>query len=425
MWSRTRSAERDAHRATTAMAQAIYPFVAESGLGGRGALIGIDLHGAAFTYDPFVLYEQRVISNPNLFIAGEVGSGKSSLVKTYLYRQALFGRIPWVADPKGEYAPLARALGEEPIQLAPGGDVRLNPITRDAGWDGQVNLLRALASAALERRLESEEEAALVETLRELNARLADPVLPAMVEALFYPSDTVAKELATTRNKLARETRTVALALQRLCKGDLRGMFDGPTTPGLRLDGRAVILDLSRCWNSAALGLVMTCAAAWQRAMVTRLHAEADRLGRPPSKVISVFDEAWRALAIEGIGEWLQAEFKFSRRDGIQNVIVMHRLSDLWAAGAAGSRQRELAEGLLHDTSTRVIYRQVQDSVPRTREVLGLSTVEADLLPDLDDGVGLWKVGSRSFLVQHRLSSIEAPIVDTDGAMLDTFAPRI
>jgi hypothetical protein len=102
----------------------------------------------------------------------------------------------------------------------------------------------------------------------------------------------------------------------------------------------------------------------------------------------------------------------------------MHRLSDLTAAGAAGSRERELAEGLLHDASTRVIYRQVPDNIPRTREVLGLSSVEADLLPEFDDGIGLWKVGSRSFLVQHRVSSIEAPIVDTDGAMLDRTAPR-
>src|SRR3954465_12015132 len=153
MWSRVRHAERDAHRATTANAQAIYPFVAESGLGPRGALIGIDLHGTAFTYDPFSLYEQRVISNPNLFVAGEVGAGKSSLVKTYLFRQAVFGRIPWVSDPKGEHGELAPILGVEPIRLAPGGTIQLNPITRDAGWDGQLGLLRALASGALERRL--------------------------------------------------------------------------------------------------------------------------------------------------------------------------------------------------------------------------------------------------------------------------------
>jgi type IV secretory pathway VirB4 component len=424
MLSRVRTAERDAHRATTANARAIYPFVAESGLGNRGALIGIDLHGAAFAYDPFVLYEQRVISNPNLFVAGEVGSGKSSLVKTYLFRQAVFGRIPWVADPKGEYAPLAHALGEEPIQLAPGGSVRLNPITREGGWDGQLTLSRALAGGALERRLEPEEDAALREGLRELNSQLADPVLPALVELLFSPTETIAEKLVTSRRELAERIRPVALALQRLCEGDLRGMFDGPTTPGLRLDGRAVVLDLSRCSNSSALGLVMTCASAWQRAMVSKLHDEAERAGRPPAKVINVFDEAWRALAIPGIGEWLQSSFKLSRRDGVQNVVVMHRLSDLAAAGAAGSRERELAEGLLHDASTRVIYRQVPDNVARTREVLGLSTVESELLPDLDDGVGLWKVGSRSFLVQHRVTSIEAPLVDTDGAMLDSTAGR-
>ncbi len=47
-----RLAERDAHRATTANAQAIYPFVAEGGLGGRGAYIGRDLYGGSFCFAP-------------------------------------------------------------------------------------------------------------------------------------------------------------------------------------------------------------------------------------------------------------------------------------------------------------------------------------------------------------------------------------
>jgi type IV secretory pathway VirB4 component len=417
---RRRLAEHDGHRATTANAGAIYPFVAERGLGPRGAFIGLDLHGAAFTYDPFVLYEQRIVSNPNLFIAGEVGSGKSALVKTYLFRQALFGRVPWIADPKGEYAPLARALGVEPISLAPGGSLRLNPITRAAGWDGQLHLLRALVAGALGRTLEPEEEGAAREALRTVNgASVEEPTLPAVVSLLFRPTAEMADRLVTTHERLADHARPAALALQRLCEGDLRGMFDGPTTPGLSLTGRAVVLDLSAFSDSAALGLVMTCASAWQRAMVADLHAQADRDGTPARKVINVFDEAWRALAILGVGEWLQAAFKLSRRDGVQNVIVMHRLSDLAAAGAAGSRERELAEGLLHDAQTRVIYRQVPDNVARTRELLGLTAVEAELLPELDDGVGLWKVGARSFLVQHRLSDIEAPMVDTDRRMLD------
>ena len=415
---RLRLAERPGHRATTANAQAIYPFFAENGLGEGGVFIGTDVHGSAFTYDPFVLYERRVVSNPNLFIAGEVGAGKSSLVKTYLYRQALFGRVPWIADPKGEYKVLAHALGVAPIRLVPGGEVRLNPISRDAGPDGQLNLLRALAAGSLNRRLQPEEEGALREALREVNAGKDEPTLPAIVELLFEPAEAMAKRLHTTVRQLAQRTRELALGTQRLCEGDLRGMFDGPTTSGLRLDGRAVVLDLSAFYDSSALGLVMTCASAWQRGMIARLHADADAEGRPTRKVINVLDEAWRALALLGVGEWLQAKFKLSR-EGVQNVVVMHRLSDLSAAGAAGSRERELAEGLLHDAQTRVIYRQSPDNVAPTRELLGLTSVEADLLPELADGVALWKVGPRAFLVQHRFSELEAAMIDTDGRMVD------
>ncbi|WP_051323858.1 hypothetical protein [Candidatus Solirubrobacter pratensis] len=416
---RSRLAERPGHRATTANAQAIYPFFAENGLGEGGVFIGTDVHGSAFTYDPFVLYERRLVSNPNLFIAGEVGAGKSSLVKSYLYRQALFGRVPWIADPKGEYTVLAHALGVAPIKLVPGGDVRLNPVAREAGPAGQLSLLRALAAGLLRRRLDPEEEGTLREALHVVNAdELDEPTLPAIVELLFEPTDAMAKGLHTTVRGLTQRSRNVALGVQRLCE-DLRGMFDGPTTPGLRLDGRAVVIDLSAFYDSAVLGLVMTCASAWQRGMIARLHAEADAEERPPRKMINVFDEAWRALAVLGVGEWLQASFKLSRRDGVQNVVVMHRLSDLSAAGAAGSRERELAEGLLHDAQTRVIYRQAPDNVALTRELLGLSSVEAELLPELADGVALWKVGPRAFLVQHRFSDVEATIIDTDGRMLD------
>ncbi|HEY3843045.1 MAG TPA: hypothetical protein VGL48_07300, partial [Acidimicrobiales bacterium] len=50
-------------------------------------------------------------------------------------------------------------------------------------------------------------------------------------------------------------------------------------------------------------------------------------------------------------------------------------------------------------------------------ELLSLSSTEAELLPQLRRGVALWKVGQRSFLVQHRVSLLERALVDTDGAM--------
>jgi hypothetical protein len=60
-----------------------------------------------------------------------------------------------------------------------------------------------------------------------------------------------------------------------------------------------------------------------------------------------------------------------------------------------------------------------------TRELLGLTSVEADLVSELGDGVALWKVGTRGYLVQHRLSEIERRIVDTDGSMVDRGPRRV
>src|ERR1019366_3937234 len=117
-----------AHVATTRHLGAAYPLVSEAGLGHHGVLIGRDLLGGSFVYDPFALYHQGVVTNPNMVVFGQIGRGKSSFVKSYLWRQAVFGRQAWVVDPKGEYGPLARAWGVRPVALYPGGSVRLNPL---------------------------------------------------------------------------------------------------------------------------------------------------------------------------------------------------------------------------------------------------------------------------------------------------------
>ena len=60
-------------------------------------------------------------------------------------------------------------------------------------------------------------------------------------------------------------------------------------------------------------------------------------------------DEAWAVLSHLATARWLQATFKLSRAYGVANVAVVHRLSDLKAAGQDGSQEQRLAEGLLAD----------------------------------------------------------------------------
>lgn len=416
-WRRARRGEQPGHSSTTAHFQAAYPFVAEGGLGGRGVYIGRDAYGGSFVYDPWELYG-RELTSPNMIVLGMIGKAKSSLIKTYIQRQSIFRRRTWVIDPKGEYGPLAEAFGVRPLTLRPGGDLRLNPITRTAGWNNQLHLLQAVAASALHRPLLPEEEAGLREALKVVNTTHEEPTLPAIVEVLLRPVESMAGALATTTGELAHATRQAALGLQRLCEGDLHGMFDAPTTPGIDLDAPLVVINLEAVYDSAALGILMTCAAAWLRVMVDAQIARQNHTEDSAEKLILVIDEGWRAFPHVGVGEWLQDSFKHCRKYGIQNIIVMHRLSDLRSAGDEGSRAVKLAEGLFADAETRVVYAQAPDQLEDARKLLALTETQTELLPTLRRGEALWQVGQRSFLVQHRLSSFEKEIVNTDAQMI-------
>ncbi len=432
-----------AHQVTTRHLCGAYPLLTEAGLGHRGVLVGRDMLGGSFVHDPFELYAQGLISNPNMVVFGQIGRGKSAFVKTYLWRQAVFGRRAWVVDPKGEYRALAAAWGTRPVALRPGGSVRLNPLdpgpageeldediahAASGGAHGdptqagpqsqarvhrrQAEVLASLASACLGRQLLPRERTATDLALADVSLARGVPILPHVVDALLDPSAESAASVRTDRTTLLEDGRDVALELRRLVHGDLRGMFDGPTTPGLDLTGTFVALDLSALYNSPALGVLMACATAWLQATLAR---QAAAVG--DAHVFVVVDEAWAVLANLGVARWLQASWKLSRAYGVANVAVLHRVSDLQAVGAAGSEQVGLASGLLADSETRVVYGQAPGEVGAARELLSLSETEADVVPQLRRGVALWKVGRRSFLVQHVVGRGERAIVDTDAAM--------
>lgn len=416
-----------AHQVTTRHLGAAYPLLTEAGLGHKGVLVGRDMLGGSFVHDPFELYAAGVVSNPNMIVFGQIGRGKSAFVKTYLWRQAVFGRRAWVVDPKGEYLALASAWGSRPVALRPGGSVRLNPLdpgsardlddgTEPAAPDGvrvnrrQAEVLASLASACLGRPLIPRERAAADLALAAACTSHGVPTLPQVVDALLDPSDAAAATIRTDRPTLLEDGRDIALELRRLVHGDLRGMFDAPTTDGLDLDGPFVALDLSALYNSPALGVLMACATAWLQATLAR---RASSTGH----VFVVVDEAWAVLANLAVARWLQASWKLSRAYGVANVAVLHRVSDLLSVGAAGSEQVGLASGLLSDSETRVVYGQAPGEVAAARDLLSLSETEADLVPQLRRGVALWKVGRRSFLVQHVIGRRERALVDTDAAM--------
>jgi hypothetical protein len=410
------------HRATSDVLAGAYPFLADAGLGPEGIPVGHDSwSGVVFCFDPWVLYRQGVLTNPNVVLAGVIGRGKSTLAKALATRSIAVGRHVYVpGDPKGEWSAVARRVGGQTIALGGASGNRLNPLDQGptiAGldaprWQAETrrrrrSLLGSLSEAVLGRPLAPTEHSALDAALDTVAASSPVPVLPQVVDALFDPGEGAA---GSTAAQLQADGRQVGHALARLVRGDLAGLFDGPST--VTFDPRLplVSLDLSAISGSDTLiGLVMTCASTWMEA------ALSDPGG---GRRWVIYDEAWRLLRQPALLTRMQSQWKLSRALGIANLMIIHRLSDLDSVGDDNSQSRRLALGLLADCSTKVIYAQEHAEALRTGDVLGLSSTEVAQLPELERGEGLWRVGQHSFMVRNTCTPSELEYFDTDSRML-------
>jgi hypothetical protein len=356
--------------------------------------------------------------------------GKSTAVKCFAHRSvAMFGRWVAIADPKGEYLPLAETLGLTVLELHPGGTTRLNPL--DPGPLGattatdevarrQGDLVAALVGEVLHRDLDPIEDALLGWTLTHLAHRRegAVPTLGDVVRVMRAPPAEVADRATISPDELSRAAAPAIYALGKLIDRSLRGMFDGPTTIRVDPDGPGLVVDLSAVFQDReALGLVLLAVTAWLQAAITQPTGP---------RRLQILDEAWTLFGNERTARYLQSCWKLSRAYGVANVAVIHRLSDLRAQADDGTSTAKIALGLLADTQTRILFRQAPDQAPEARELLGLTGVEADLLTRLTRGRALWKVAGRTAVVQHVVGSAEQTFSDTNARMTtDTPAPRV
>lgn len=407
------------HRGTTAQLCAAYPFHAGAGLGIDGIYLGTDLlgGGTAFSFDPFDAYQAGLVTAANMLIAGDLGTGKSATTKAFVYRSVgVRGRWAAVVDPKGEYRPLADALGLTYVKLHPGGVDRINPLdttaanaTRDERVRAQHRVAVALLGGVVARDLRPLEDAAVGWALDQVADRNHAPTLQDLARLLAAPTGEMTARANTTSEQLARRLEGAVLGLGKLLDRSLRGMFDGTSTVCLDTTSSGVVLDISAVYADAeALGLVMVAATGWLQHTLTT----PDPRGR-----LQVLDEAWALLADPRTARYLQACWKLGRAYGVANLAVVHRLSDLRAQADDGSATAKVTTGLLADTQTRVVFRQAADQTADAQALLGLSDPESELIARLVPHRALWKTGAHTAVVHHHLSARELALADTDSAM--------
>ena len=386
-------------------------------------IIGREVYcGKGYIYDPFQLYGQQLPA-PHWLVLGESGNGKSALEKTYVLRQLRFRDRQVVVldaqgeDGVGEWNLIAQELGITPIRLDPMAaldrGIRLNPLDPAITTTGQLALLRTIIEVAMGHGLDERSGFALKVAHAYVNETIVDrqPVLTDIVEQLRHPEPESAEAMNVDIDDVRAWGLDVALVLDRLVDGDLRGMFDGPTTVGIDLDAPLIVFDLSHIdRNSIAMPILMAIVGVW----LEHTWIRPDR-----KKRIFLVEEAWHIINSPFVAQLFQRLLKFGRRLGLSFVAVVHHLSDV-VDGAAAKE----AAAILKMASTRTIYAQKADEARATGRVLGLPRWAVEIIPTLTPGIAVWDVNGNVQVVKHLVTEAERPLVFTDRAMTESSATR-
>jgi hypothetical protein len=435
----------DPMHSTTRQAEALNLALSSPPTSYRGLIIGTDLlSGQLVTHDPFIAYEDKLISSVNAAVVGDVGKGKSSLLKTWACtRQLLLGdRRVVVLDKKmqagvGEYTALARFLGAPSIRFAVDGTgSRLNlldPVIAlggdqpddpnddldDHGSDevqgparptGQMMLLRAVLAEALGRPVTEREgkalRLALVAATRDARNRRRVPVIVDVVHHLLNPAPEDADALQRSTSQIQDWGLDPAFALERMIVEDLAGLVDTETSPDVHLDHPSGFthFDISGLpVDGPALRVVMTLINTWQANMLARRSERHQQ-------TVNVIEEGWH-VAEGSVGVIFRRNTKLSRGLGLATIAGFHHVSDLPADSPARS--------LLQEAETVFIYGQGSaDDAEACVELYNLPPGTEETIMALEQGTCLLKVGARDpILLRHERSPREIALTDTDTAL--------
>lgn len=419
---------KTAHVATTASTVALSPFAAESGLPGGGIYVGRLYHGGDFFADWREWYRHGIVRDLNFFVCGGIGKGKTAALLTLIWRNLNFGLWSRVLDPKREYWALAEAWNEAEelmgteryatvLRLSPNGTMRLNPLDARIAKADQQTLVTSMANSVLAAQgnplLSSAGVKACYIALDALQRRRTRTI-PALVIALLNPDQHDWEAARLTEAELRENGRIAADALDTLCVGPLRGMFDGETSSGVSLRSPLVILDLFDVFRSKAIGLLMLIADAFLQGApeqaVNPIHEDSPF--DPNGFGLYLLDEASTIFDDPGVLRGLSRDWKFCRMTGVTHGVAIHGPQTLKSVGAAGSHQAELARTLLSDSSTRIIYHTDSTQAAMAQDLFGLSNEETRHIGNLGVGRALWKVGTRPYLVEHVIGDDEWRFID-------------
>jgi len=373
-----------------------------------GIPLGLGIpNGGIVRFDPFAAYDAKIVTSPNVLVIGSIGRGKSTLVKLLLMRDG--SRPPFIVDPKGEYVPLATALGWEVVDPVDKGGMDLYGALPDENIESLVErrfLITEPLIAWIRKRPLDEIEQTILRGAFQATALNRDLTIDEVIAVLQSNTGHTQLPLANQTELSLRLGLSLAEVSERLGSAIRRPNRVFNWNP---LDSPGVVIDLSR-WLQTSVEVLPII-------MQVTIAALQPRLMRPNEQAYLVVDEAWLLLSDEFSTRWLQRMMKLSRQWGVSVILVSHRASEL--GNQRDDVAARIAGQIVNDVGVVAIAGLTKDAAA-SLDGLGISKHEIALVTDtrlMQRGVVLMHLGDRWSIMRTVLGNTERELIDTDSAM--------
>lgn len=400
-------------RAPSSQVCGLWPMAGGASRPTVGVPVGQDIEtGSTVCCDPFSWFQSGFCSSASMSVFGLNGLGKSS----WTVRQILGLADRNIAsimcgDLKGEYTDLVESL----VKVGPDGEQIRGQVMR-FGEGQKLNVLDQGAMAYAAERIGGERGDALRELavqrsvdmvatliqivrkgqlqdfehslLSHMSRILVDkhrgssaPELGDLAHLSQNPTDEMLRAiLADDHADYRREAKNLNRSLQAVLEGPLGRTFSGQTTERLRTDAPAMSIDISAVAKQSADIMAAVMLASWSEgfASIEAANAMADAGIAPQRNFMTVMDEMWRPMRLEGAGlvDKLDSITRLQRNDGTGNIFITHSLKDMESMNNAADNMK--ARGFAERSGIVVTAGLAKEDLRALSEIKRMSEIEID-----------------------------------------------
>lgn len=318
-----------------------------------------------------IICNKANLLNPNAFILGVPGSGKSFITKEQIVVLALATNDTiLIADPEAEYTPLIKELGGEVIKIAAGSHDHINAMDMNDGYGDNDPLtdksefIMSLFEQLDKRGVSPEEHSLIDRCVKEVYRESYD--------------DGTTPTLMTLRKKLLEqkesEARKLALKLELFTEGSLN-IFAHETN--VNVNNRIISYDIHSLGKQLkTMGLLVITDAIinkvnenWLKGKRTHIFIDEFHVVFSNEYSASFFNSAWR---------------QFRKRDGFPTGITQN-VEYLLASVDAST--------MLSNSEFIVMLNQAYKDRKKIGELLNISEEQMSYITNAESGCGLIRYG--------------------------------